>query len=332
MNDDVEHKRKDGLVVDQPVDKKAFDLAPGDSVGPDVIQPPSWFARAIDTEPTSHKVDVEGCPIHYLQWGERTKPGLLLVHGNGAHARWWSFIAPFLAREYSVVAMDMSGMGDSGFRDTYSVEMFAEEQMAVCEAAGFFENSEPPIIVAHSFGGFIAILTGALYGDRLAGTVIVDSPVNPPDRPGGPPDRKVRPHRVYKTLEEAVSRFRLAPPQPCENLYAADYIARTSLKRVEGGWTWKFDPKIWQRFEIGDTAGRLKATKCRIALMRGEYSVLMPVEIGEYMFDLLGRAAPVIEIPQARHHVMLDQPLAFVAAIRALLADWEHSDPNHRVG
>jgi len=66
--------------------------------------------------------------------------------------------------------------------------------------------------------------------------------------------------------------------------------------------------------------------------MRGEYSVLMPVEIGEYMFDLLGRAAPVIEIPQARHHVMLDQPLAFVAAIRALLADWEHSDPTHRVG
>ncbi len=36
------------------------------------------------------------------------------------------------------------------------------------------------------------------------------------------------------------------------------------------------------------------------------------------MFNLLGRSAPVIEIPQARHHVMLDQPLAFVAALRAL--------------
>jgi len=198
-------------------------------------RPLPGFTRALDTEPTSHKVDVEGCPIHYLQWGERTKPGLLLVHGNWAHARWWSFIAPFLAREYSVVAVDMSGMGDSGFRDTYSVEMFAEEQMAVCEAAGFFENSEPPIIVAHSFGGFIAILTGALYGDRLAGTVIVDSPVNPPDRPGGPPDRQVRPHRVYKTLADAVLLFRLAPPQTCDNLYATACIARTSLTRVEVG-------------------------------------------------------------------------------------------------
>jgi len=309
-----------------------MDLAPGDTIGADVIVAPSWFDRALNVPFERHCVDVEGCAINYLRWGDASKPGLLLVHGNGAHAQWWSFIAPFLAREYSVVAMDMSGMGDSGYRDDYTMDLFAQEQIAVCEDAGFFDNEEPPIIVAHSFGGFAAILTGALYGERLAGTVIIDSPVNPPDRPGGPPDRKIRPHRVYATLDEAAARFRLAPPQPCENHYITDYIARTSLKKVAGGWTWKFDPKIWRRFDIGDTSARLKATKCRIALMRGEYSVLMPPEIGEYMFGLLGHVAPVIEIPEARHHVMLDQPIAFVAAIRALLADWEHSDPRARLG
>jgi len=320
------------LVVEQGTGQRSMELAPGDAIGADVIVPPSWFDRAVDAPCESRTVEVEGCAIHYLRWGDPAKPGLLLVHGNGAHARWWSFIAPFLAREYSVVALDMSGMGDSGRRESYTLDMFAKEQMAVCEDAGFFDNVEPPIIVAHSFGGFVSILTGALYGDRLAGMVIVDSPVNPPDRPGGPPEREIRPHRIYPTLEEAASRFRLAPPQPCENHYITDYIARMSLKKVPGGWTWKFDPKIWHRFDIGDTAGRLKATKCRIALMRGEYSVLMPPEIGEYMFGLLERAAPVIEIPQARHHIMLDQPIAFVAALRALLADWEHSDPRSRVG
>lgn len=323
---------KTPLVVEQASGRPGLELAPGDTIGPDVIQPPSWFLRAVDTPCESHTVEVEGCPIHYLRWGDPSKPGLLLVHGNGAHAYWWAFIAPFLAREYSVVAMDLSGMGDSGHRDVYSIDLFAREQIAVCEDAGFFDHSEPPIIVAHSFGGFVSILTGALYGERLAGMVIVDSPVNPPDRPGGPPAREIRPHRIYPTLDEAVSRFRLAPPQPCENHYVTDYIARTSLKKVPGGWTWKFDPKIWRRFDIGDTAGHLKRTKCRIALMRGEYSVLMPEEISAYMFSLLGHAAPVIEIPQARHHVMLDQPLAFVAAIRALLADWEHSDPSARIG
>jgi pimeloyl-ACP methyl ester carboxylesterase len=49
------------------------------------------------------------------------------------------------------------------------------------------------------------------------------------------------------------------------------------------------------------------------------------------MFNLLGRAAPVVEIPQAQHHVMLDQPLALVAALRALLADWEHSTPRRKL-
>jgi pimeloyl-ACP methyl ester carboxylesterase len=297
-------------------------LAPLDGAQPPA---PAWFDRVVAVEPESAFVEVEGARIHYLRWGDRAKPGLLLVHGNAAHAYWWSFIAPFLAREYNVAAMDLSGMGDSEWRTDYSMELFVQEQLAVCEAAGMFANNEPPIIVAHSFGGFVTMLTGALHGDRLAGTVIVDSPVNPPDRPGGPPKRVLRPHNIYPTLAAALARFRLMPPQTCDNLYIVDWVARRSLKAVDGGFTWKFDPAIWQRFSIGDTAARLRATKCRIAIFRGENSVLMPPEIGEYMFNLLGRAAPVVTVPEAQHHVMLDQPLALVAALRALLADWNHS-------
>jgi len=297
-------------------------LAPLDGAVPPA---PAWFERTVAAEPESAFVEVEGARIHYLRWGARDRPGLLLVHGNAAHAYWWSFIAPFLAREYNVAAMDLSGMGDSQWRPDYSMEVFVQEQLAVCEAAGMFGHGEPPIIVAHSFGGFVTMLTGALHGDRLAGTVIVDSPVNPPDRPGGPPKRVIKPHHIYPTMALALARFRLMPPQTCDNLYLVDWVGRRSLKAVEGGFTWKFDPAIWQRFSIGDTAARLRATKCRIAIFRGENSVLMPPEIGEYMFKLLDRAAPVVTIPEAQHHVMLDQPLALVAALRALLADWNHS-------
>jgi pimeloyl-ACP methyl ester carboxylesterase len=296
------------------------------------VPAPAWFEQAIASPCESAWVEVAGARVHYLRWGDRKRPGLLLVHGNGAHAYWWRFIAPFLAREYNVAALDLSGMGDSDRRPQYKMELFVEEELAVCRHAGMFENAEPPVIVAHSFGGFVTILTGALHGDKLAGTVIVDSPVNPPERSHhGPPRREIRPHRIYPTLAEALSRFRLAPEQPCENDYVVDFIARRSLKQVDGGWTWKFDPSIWTRFSIGDTAERLRSTKCRIAIMRGEMSVLLPAEVGEYMFSLLGHAAPVIEIPQARHHVMLDQPLAFVAALRALLADWNHSLPTRQV-
>lgn len=297
----------------------------------EIVPGPLWFSQALATPFENHIVPVAGADIHYLRWGDRARPGLLLVHGNGAHAYWWQYIAPFLARDYNVAAMDLSGMGDSGHRPHYTMEQFVEEQLAVARHAGMFDQAEPPVIVAHSFGGFVTILTGALHGERLAGTIIVDSPVNPPDREHGPPNREIRPHRVYPDLKEALSRFRLGPEQPCDNDYILDFIARKSLKQVEGGWSWKFDPAIWTRFSIGDASALLRATKCRIAIMRGEMSVLLPADVGEYMFNLLGRAAPVIEIPQARHHIMLDQPIAFVAALRALLADWNHSLPTRRI-
>ena len=121
------------------------------------------------------------------------------------------------------------------------------------------------------------------------------------------------------------------PAQACDNLYLLDFVARHSLKEAEGGYCWKFDPRIWRDFTIGDLSARLKATRCRIAIFRGEKSTLMPADVGRYMFDLLGRAAPVVEIPDAGHHIMLDQPLAFVSALRALLSDWQHSISRRKV-
>ncbi len=287
---------------------------------------PNWFHNAVSIEPERHYITVQGARIHYLRWGERSRPGLLLVHGNAAHAFWWSFIAPFLSRDYNVAAIDLSGMGDSEWRkDGYSMEGFARELFAVCDDAGMLAHAEPPVIVGHSFGGFITILAGALYGEHLSGTVILDAPVNPPDRPRAP--LTARAHHHYPTLTQALARFRLLPPQTCENLYLLDYVARHSLREIEGGFRWKFDPQIWRNFTIGDMAERLRDTNCRVAIFRGENSILMPPEIGDFMFNLLGRSAPVVEIPQAQHHVMLDQPLALVAALRALLADWHHSEP-----
>ena len=295
---------------------------------------PAWFDEAVSARYDNEYVDVAGARIHYQRWGKRNAPGLLLAHGNGAHAHWWDFIAPYFAETYNVVALTFSGMGDSDWRSSYDLTTFSAEQVAVAEASGMFEHAQKPVIVGHSFGGFVTLQTGAEHGDKFGGTVIVDSPVNPPDRPHGEPPRKGRPNKIYKDLEAALARFRLAPPQVCENHFAMDYIARWSLKKTaeeEGGagWTWKFDPTIWRRFDMpGDPADMLRAITCRIAIIRGEESALMPDDVGAHMRELLGHQVPYVSIPHARHHVMLDQPLAFVAALRMLLAEWDHSSPH----
>ena len=292
------------------------------------MEAPGWFKEAVVAPRESLRVEVEGCSIHYLRWGDPTRPGLLLVHGGAAHAHWWSFLAPQLTTEYQVAAVDLSGHGDSGRRERYPRELWADELMAVCEHAGF---SAPPVIVGHSLGGTVTMVAASRYGDRLAGVVIVDTPVRRPDPESeeGARGRMFRNPKTYPDLDTAMQHFYLSPPQPCENAYILDHVARHSLHQVEKGWTWKFDPRVFLRESLTPLSEYLSQTRCRVAVLRGEFSNLVPPETGEYMYELLKRNAPIVEIPQAHHHLILDQPLAFIAALRALLADWEHTVPRH---
>lgn len=289
---------------------------------------PAWFEDALAQAPQERSVEVEGCAIRYLRWGHPDRPGLLLVHGGAAHSRWWSFLAPLLARDYCVAAFDMSGHGDSGHRPAYPREIWAREAIEVASHAELDRNG-PPIVVGHSLGGLVTIVAASLYGQSMAGAVIVDSPVRRPDPESqeGQQGRAFRNPKVYPTLDEAVSHFHLIPFQPCANDFIVDHVARNSLKKVDAGWAWKFDPRVFQRDSLKPMSDYLADTHCRVAILRGEFSDLVPPETGQYMYELLDRNAPVIEIPQAHHHLILDQPLAFIAALRAVLAVWEHSLP-----
>ena len=286
---------------------------------------PNWFTEALGTEPENRAVVVEGTEIRYLSWGTKGKPGLVFVHGGAAHAHWWSFIAPMFAENWHAVAVDLSGHGDSGWRDDYSHDLWAHEIMAVADDVGF---PGPPVVVGHSLGGMVTIVTAATYGDRVAGSVIVDSPVRrpSPESEEGRSGNAFRRPGVYATKQEALSHFRLIPPQPCDNDFIVDYIADHSIHRTDEGWTWKFDRRLFDGNLVA-LRDQLSAIRSRVALFTGEFSVVVPPDVAEYMYGLMGEVSPVIEIPQAHHHLTLDQPLAFVAALRTLLADWKHSVP-----
>lgn len=288
-----------------------------------MTRPPTWFTGAIANRGIVNTTDVSGCSINYLTWGDANKPCLILLHGGAAHAHWWSFIAPQFAQRHFVIAPDLAGHGDSGWRDSYTMERWSDDVMAVVEHAG---AQAMPIVVGHSMGGHVALAMGARYGARLAGAIIIDTPVRAPDPESeeGQRGRMFKNPKVYPDLQTASEHFFLMPPQPCENGYIVDHIARHSLTQTDEGWTWKFDRRVFapDRYMENDY---LEAVTCRMALMHGQLSDLVTPEVQEHMENLTGRAVPMIEIPQAYHHVPLDQPLALVAAVRAILADWQHS-------
>lgn len=293
---------------------------------------PAWFRDALAAPHETALHEVAGARIETLSWGERGKPGLLLMHGNGAHARWWSFIAPLLARTHRVAAFSWSGMGGSDWRPSYSLGLFVQEAFAVAQAEGLFDAPVAPVFVGHSFGGFPTMACAARAGERLRAIVVVDTPLRTPEqrkaREAARQRAEPRPPRPYASQEEALMRFRFMPVQPCEHLFIVDHIARTSIKRVPAAegtpehWTWRFDPHLWRDYRMGNPSADLSGAKCPVALLWGSRSSLIPPAVIAYMASLAPAGSPLVEIPDADHHVMVDQPLAFTAALRALLAGW----------
>jgi pimeloyl-ACP methyl ester carboxylesterase len=288
---------------------------------------PAWFKRAIAEEPERTFVEVEGARIETLAWGERRQPGLIFLHGGAAHADWWSFIAPFFAHERRVVASTFTGMGRSEWRSAYAFEQFVREAREAGRAAGAFEAG-PPVVAGHSFGGRVAMGLAHDYGAEIAAAVMVDPPFFAPQnqRPHSPP-RPTRAHRVQHSLGAIVARFRLAPPQACDNLFILDHIARRSAREIVdadggNGWALCFDPHFWERFTRIDWVRLVMAARCPLALLRGARSQVHHAEDAAYLLSLIAPGSPYVEIPEAEHHVMIDQPVAFVAALRTLLAAW----------
>ncbi len=129
------------------------------------------------------------------------------------------------------------------------------------------------------------------------------------------------------SLEAIIARFRLAPPQACDNLFILDFIARRSARKAvdaegKNGWSLSFDPFFWERFGRLDP-DRARQGRARAARAHPRRKVAaLPPDDAAYLLSLIAPGSPYVEIPEAEHHVMIDQPLAFVAALRALLAAW----------
>lgn len=315
---------------------------------------PAWFDDAIAHAPERTFVTVLGARIELLTWGERGKPGLIFVHGNSAHADWWSFIAPFFAEHYRVAALSLSGMGASDWREAYSFDIFAQEIFDCAKAAGLYEAPVKPVYIGHSFGGAQVYNSATRHPERMSAAILVDTGF------GGPPtpeefekmraaaaargedlgqwrrlSQRVARNRVYPTLEAALTRFRFMPPQVPGNLYIADFIARRSLKRApmtegEGGaegWTWRFDPGVWNKLDrSGMTPVKPGDAAAPLVHVYGDRSEI----IRRHSFQAregIPSEVPTVVIPDSEHHIMVDQPLALVAALRALLTTWAPKAP-----
>lgn len=304
-----------------------------------ILQAPTWFEKAIENKPTDHFVAFRGSEIHYSAWQgpSAEAANIVLLHGDGAHAHWFDFIAPLLTPYYNVIALDMPGMGESGWLQSYSRDIMAEAMITMIRDAGF---TSKPAFIAHSFGGLVGLLTAHHYGDELAALMICDFHVNSPEthHEWYADIKQARPTRVYASRDEAEARFRLAPEQPCENHFIVEYIGAHSIRQIEigengrrghsdeAGWTWKFDPSIYPGFVVGTDLPEIYRTiDIPMTAMFGadshNFDAVTRTDVIAHMRSLRPDV-PHYDVAGARHHIMLDRPHGFVASVITQMENW----------
>ena len=210
--------------------------------------------------------------------------------------------------------MDLTGMGDSDYRYEYSSNTYADEILAVLDDAKFGTDS---IVVAHSFGGYMAVRAANKAPDRFKALVMVDSGIRHPDDPV--PEQiwmSGARSKIYPDKETALNRFRVQPPQPCDNEFLLQYIARNSLMPVDGGWTWKFDEDLLTSLTDAERKPEeFQALTMTLGVIFGADSELFSRRTLEYMQELIPEPFLIKEIANAQHHLFLDQPQAFVESL-----------------
>ena len=156
-------------------------------------------------------IELRGLPFHYRDWGGDGRP-VLLLHGLASTCRIWDLVAPLLAADFRVVALDQRGHGLSAqVDDGFDFATVSGDAAAFIAALGW----QRPVIAGHSWGADVALELAAAQPDLAAGLIFVDGgTIEPSARPGW-------------TLEQA--REDMAPP------IFTGFTSQMMRERVESG-------------------------------------------------------------------------------------------------
>jgi pimeloyl-ACP methyl ester carboxylesterase len=134
------------------------------TASPSVGDPPPGFSSAM--------ANLEGARLHYVRGGHG--PALILLHGFPEDWVEYRAIMQRLAHRFSVVAIDLPGLGQSApIADGYDAANLAAHIHALLKSL----NIDRQYIVGHDFGGLVTYAYIRSFPDSVRGAMILDVPV-----------------------------------------------------------------------------------------------------------------------------------------------------------
>ena len=266
----------------------------------------------------SRVVDVNGLRLHFLESGPSGAPPICFLHGGAAHAHWFDAVTPAFSDRFHVVSLDQRGHGESAWAEppAYGTEDFTGDLVGLMDVLGWARM----IVVGHSMGGHNAMTFAAWHPERVAALVIVDSrPAIPAERLTVMHARGRRIPRVHPSEDAAVQSFRLLPRETVADRALLAHVARAGLMRRDGGWAWRFDPATHGARQPVDAWPLLPRITAPTLITRAALSPVLTQDMAERLRGSVPSAS-LVTIPGAYHHLTLDRPAEFSAALSTFLS------------
>lgn len=268
-------------------------------------------------------ITVNNIKLHYLDWGNKDLPAVILLHGLTGGAHDWDYLLGYLEERYRCLAVDMCGHGDSQWADTshYNTQDFATDIALFVDGLGL----DKVCMVGRSLGGIVAPLYVASHPEKVARLIIVD--ISPDiDAQAMPTLREALTNikNEFGSYEEVMDYLRKRSPL-AQNEMLRHVATFTTKKLPDGKLTWKHDPQVEDTFFKSILEGKANAgmqliarIKCPTLIMRGAESTTLSHKTAQKMESLMPQAE-LVEIEGSGHSIFLDQPELFNQAIARFL-------------
>ena len=257
---------------------------------------------------------------------ESSRPPAILLHGWLDNAMSFARLAPLLAENTTVHAVDMAGHGHSGHRPpgySYWLMDYVGDLSELVERH-FPESERYPLdLVGHSLGGIVCALYAAAFPERVRRLVMIDSlgALSRPARETIPQLRRALQKRragsaapaVYPDIQSA-ARIReggLSPLSP----EAARTLVPRNMRTETGGFIWRTDARLRHPTPLMMTEEQVRASLSAIQtptlFVRAEEGLLVSRGGLDSRADLVPNLETV-DVPGG-HHCHLDGEVTPVA-------------------
>ncbi|MBI4203339.1 MAG: alpha/beta hydrolase [Chloroflexi bacterium] len=283
-------------------------------------------ARAMDVPftkevtPADKEVNARGFKFHYLDWGNESRPPLVLWHGRTNAAHTWDFTALACCQDYHILSLDMPGHGDSDWipGGDYTVDSQVPILTGFINALGLGSF----YLMGHSMGGRMAMVYTSQNLAKVRGLVMVDMAPQTGGRGEGAMAVGWRrlPWETDSFEEFVEAAHRVNPRRSPEQLRGS--LALQLRQFPNGKWSWKWDPALRE----AETNGRTNeqhweaASKitCPFLIIKGGESEMVPQETLDRLAFMHPKFRSVV-VPGASHQVHGDKPALFIQAVQEFL-------------